>query len=127
METTYIRALELCRQIGETPLFFSAMTGLATVHLVRAEYHETRALAEQLLQRAQEVNVPVFLVGAHGLLGISLYFLGELVPARAHLEQGMALYDPRQHHSHAFLYGQDTKGVGLLVPCVLGPLLSGLS
>src|SRR5262249_12999751 len=25
----------------------------------------------------------------------------------AHLEQGMALYDPKQHRSHAFLHGRD--------------------
>jgi predicted ATPase len=42
-----------------------------------------------------------------------LFWLGEVRPAQAHLEQGMALYDPRQHHSHAFLYGQD-PGVACL-------------
>jgi predicted ATPase len=36
-----------------------------------------------------------------------MFWLGELVPARKHLEQGVALYDPRQHRSHAFVYGQD--------------------
>jgi predicted ATPase len=36
-----------------------------------------------------------------------LHCHGELVPARAHLEQGIALYDPLQHRSHAFLYGYD--------------------
>jgi predicted ATPase len=35
--------------------------------------------------------------------------MGELSPARVHLEQGIALYDPRHHGSHAFLYGQDPK------------------
>ena len=27
--------------------------------------------------------------------------------AQAHLEQGIALYDPQQHRAHAFRYGQD--------------------
>ena len=31
----------------------------------------------------------------------------EFAAARAHLEQGIALYDPQQHHTHAFRYGQD--------------------
>jgi hypothetical protein len=31
------------------------------------------------------------------MLGTVLASLGELVPARAHLEQGLALYDPQQH------------------------------
>jgi hypothetical protein len=33
--------------------------------------------------------------------------LKKSVNAREHLEQGIALYDPQQHCSHAFLYGQD--------------------
>ena len=36
-------------------------------------------------------------------LGPTLLFLGELVSARPHLEQGIALYDPQRHRSHAFL------------------------
>src|SRR4029453_5571987 len=48
-----------------------------------------------------------FLVGAHQALGVTLFHLGELAPARAHLEQGAALYDPQQHSSLAFLFGQD--------------------
>jgi predicted ATPase len=34
-------------------------------------------------------------------------YLGEFTAARAHFEQGIALYDPQQHRSHAFRYGQD--------------------
>ena len=33
--------------------------------------------------------------------------------ARAHLEQGSALYDPQQHHAHARLYGHDPGVCGL--------------
>ena len=40
-------------------------------------------------------------------LGLPLFFLGELASAREHTERGIALYDPQQHRSHAFLYGLD--------------------
>jgi predicted ATPase len=36
-----------------------------------------------------------------------LFFLVELLPARVHFEQGIALYDPQQHRSLAFRYGID--------------------
>jgi hypothetical protein len=36
-----------------------------------------------------------------------LFDLVELVLAYEHLEQGIALYNPQQDGSHAFLYGQD--------------------
>jgi predicted ATPase len=45
------------------------------------------------------------------MLGEALHFLGEFAQNRAHLEQAIALYDPRQHGSHILLYGNDT-GVG---------------
>ena len=41
------------------------------------------------------------------MMGQTMYWLGENSPARGHLEQGMALYDPQQHRSHVFVYGQD--------------------
>jgi tetratricopeptide (TPR) repeat protein len=40
-----------------------------------------------------------------------LLYLGEFVPARAHLEQGIALDTSQQYRNHAFLYGQD-PGMG---------------
>ena len=47
------------------------------------------------------------------MMGNTLFYFGEFAPAREHFEQSMALYDSRQHHSHAFLYGQDTGVVCL--------------
>jgi predicted ATPase len=34
-------------------------------------------------------------------------YLGEFAAAQAHFAQGIALYDPQQHHAHALRYGQD--------------------
>src|SRR5262249_9536121 len=70
-------------------------------------------LGEQLLSLAQRQQDPALFLEAHVALGTTLHCLGEFVPARAHLEQGIALYDPLQHRSHAFLYGDDPGMVGL--------------
>ena len=40
--------------------------------------------------------------------------LGEFVPAREHLEEGLTLYNPAQHRSNAFLYGGYDPGVSCL-------------
>jgi adenylate cyclase len=64
-----------------------------------------RELGEQLLSLAQRVHAPVLLVLAHLELGSTLFSLGELVSARTHLEEGIALYDPQQFHSLLFLSG----------------------
>jgi adenylate cyclase len=50
---------------------------------------------------------------AHLALGNVLFWRGDCVSARAHLERVNALYDPQQHRSHTFLYGLDPGVVGL--------------
>jgi predicted ATPase len=52
-------------------------------------------------------------VQARRALGANLLYLGELVPARERLEQAMAIYDPGQHRSHAFVYGLEPGVQGL--------------
>src|SRR5262249_17425569 len=93
----YARARELCRQVGETPQLFPILFGLWRFYLVRVEYQTARELAEQCFSLARRVQDPTLLLQAHFALGASLAWLGELASARAHLEQGVALYDPLEH------------------------------
>jgi predicted ATPase len=106
-ERAYARARELCQQLGETPQFFPVLHGLWRFHMVRAQFQATRELAEQLFSLAQRAEDPALLLEAHRVMGQTMYWLGELAPARAHFEQAIALYDPQKHSSHAFVYGQD--------------------
>jgi TOMM system kinase/cyclase fusion protein len=103
----YARAQELCQQVGETPQIFPTLFGLFYFHLIRGELHPARELAEQLLRMAQHLQDQTFLLLAHQALAGALCHLGELTLCRTHLEQGMALYDARQHHALAFRYGLD--------------------
>jgi predicted ATPase len=105
--TVYTRARELCRRVGETSLLFPELPGLWKFYLVRAELQTVRELGEQLLILAQRVQDPVLLLEAHCALGNASFWLGEVASARAHSEQSIALYDPQQHRSLAFLYGDD--------------------
>jgi len=75
--------------------------------MLRAELLTTHELAEQLFSMAQRAQDSELLLEAHRVMGPTMFWLGEMAPARAHTEQGMALYDPQQHRSHAFVYGQD--------------------
>jgi TOMM system kinase/cyclase fusion protein len=107
VERAYTRARELCQQVGETPELFPVLWGLWRFYLVWAEYQTARELAEQGLSLAQRDQDPALMLVAHHALGTTAYFLGEVSLARAHLEQGMALYDLQQHHYLAFRYGMD--------------------
>ncbi len=110
----YIRARELCGQIGETPQLFPVLWGLWAFYLVRADHQTSHELGKHLLSIAQSIQNPALLVEAHFAVGITLSFLGEVALAQAHLEQGIALYDPQQHHSLAFRYGSLDPGVSSL-------------
>jgi class 3 adenylate cyclase/predicted ATPase len=107
VEYAYNRALELCRQMGESPQLVSALLGLWRFYTVRGELRTAYELAEQLVTRAQNLQDLGLLLEAHLSLGITLFYRGELPIARIHLEQAMTLYDPQQHHAYAFIYGQD--------------------
>jgi predicted ATPase len=107
VESTYTRARELCRQIGDTPQLFPVLLGLGGFYYGRAQYQTARELGEQLLTLAQRGQDPALLMPSYSVLGETLWLLGEFAPARAYLEQGITLYDPQQHRSLAFLHGVD--------------------
>lgn len=114
VEQTYTRARELCQQLGETRQLFTVLRGLWVVYAVRGKSLQTaRELGEQLLTLAENVQDPGLLLEAHHALGQTFFLLGEFTRAREHCEQGIALYDPQQHHAHVFLYGSD-PGVACL-------------
>jgi predicted ATPase len=103
----YGRARELCQQVGDTLQTFQMLFGLWRFYLVRAELQTAHELAGQLLSMAQRQPKPTRLLGGHWVSGATLFFQGEVVSARDHLEQGMALYDPQQHLSLVLLYAVD--------------------
>ncbi|MBI3798631.1 MAG: hypothetical protein HY268_16910, partial [Deltaproteobacteria bacterium] len=113
VRATYTRALELCQQVGETRQLFSVLFGLRTFHHVGGEFHTARELGEQLLGLAQREQDPALLAEAYRALGSTLCHLGELGAARAHLEQGLALYDAQRHYTHEFLYTMEPGVFGL--------------
>jgi len=109
VEQVYSKARALCQQVGEPTQLFPVLHGLWLFYFVRGELQTGQELGEQLLALAQRVQDRAFLLEAHRALGTTLLFLGELVPARAHLEEGLILYDSEQHRSLTFRYGQDSK------------------
>jgi tetratricopeptide (TPR) repeat protein len=104
IQEAYSRARDLCHQLGETPQLFPVLWGLYTVYVNRGELRTAHEVAEQLLPLARRVQDPTLLLEAHRALGETLYWRGEFVSAREQQEQGIPLYDPLRHSSHAFLY-----------------------
>ena len=117
-ERTYNRARELCQQVGDTPQLFSVLHGLCGAYTNQAKFLTARELGEQMLSLAWNIQDPPLLTAAHFALGQTLFWLGEFALAREHVEQGIALSNPRQHRSYAFIHGQDPGVTCLLIAAV---------
>jgi predicted ATPase len=125
VERTYARARELCQQVGETPRLFPVLVGLWKFYLGRAEFQTAYALGEQLLRAAQSAQAPALLLEAHYALGDTLFWLGELLPARALGAESGALQSAAAPRPRLSLWG----GRRGLLPrlYVLAPVVARLS
>jgi predicted ATPase len=100
------RALELCeRAAPDTPAHFRALCGLAYAYQFRGDLRSARPLVEQLLALAERRQDPELLAYAHLEMGGVRLWSAELVAARAHWEQGIALYDPEWGRSASSRHG----------------------
>jgi len=109
----YARAGELCKQIGESPQLFLALSFLWSFDLTRGEPKKAFKLAEQIISLSQRSQVPIQVMMGNWTQGLTLLYLGEFSSARASLEQVVNSYNPQQHGFLAYAFGQD-PGVSCL-------------
>jgi predicted ATPase/DNA-binding winged helix-turn-helix (wHTH) protein len=107
VEKAYTRARELCRQMGDAMQLFPVLYGLWGFYAVRAELQTARELAEQLLRLARHGLDSTLMIGVHYTSGTTLVHLGELVTARARLNQGVGLFDSQEYSSTVLLFEAD--------------------
>jgi class 3 adenylate cyclase/DNA-binding winged helix-turn-helix (wHTH) protein/predicted ATPase len=107
VERVYTRAYELAQQVGDHRQQFSALVSLWRLYLNRAQLQNAHSLAEQCVTLAQNIQDPGFLQEAYWMLGETLFFHGEPVLARVHLEQGLAFYEAQRGRVRAFSGGMD--------------------
>jgi predicted ATPase/DNA-binding winged helix-turn-helix (wHTH) protein len=115
VEQAYTRAQELCQRIGDTPQLFAVVWGLFLFRRSRGEIDRAHGFATRLLTLARATSDPGLLIEAHHSLWATLFARGELVAAREHVGQALALYDPDRHMSLAAVYGNHDPAV-----CALG-------
>lgn len=109
----YARARSLCDRLEDPRQAFTVHRGLWVYHLVRAEWHVARDLAEQMLSLGKREDEIGYQLEGHRALGMTQLWLGELRSALEHFEIGCSIYAPEKHQRHAVLYGND-PGVACL-------------
>jgi predicted ATPase len=113
-EEALIRARELCQQTGKTTQLCRVLGEMLISPYVRAEHQAARELGEEALSLAQQAGDPLLVALGHWHLGFIFFALGEYTTARAHLEQVISFYEPRQHHHSLVLLGGSDAGLSAL-------------
>jgi predicted ATPase/class 3 adenylate cyclase len=104
-ETTkaYVRARDLCAAVGEQRRLVPVLLGLWGSYNARDELKAARSAATQLLQLAEQKQDSAIRILGHRALGATLFGLGELAPARDHLQSMAALDSPAARLSYVHL------------------------
>jgi predicted ATPase len=96
-------------------LLFSALYGLWGATYVAFDNGDVvRTLAAEFMMLAEKQGTTVPLLIGHRIMGISLFWTGEIAEGRKHLDQAVALYQPREHRPFATRFGHDPGVAGLI-------------
>lgn len=109
VKQAYTRALQLCSQNGLDEHTFPAVFGLWTWNFLRATLREAQALAEHLLNTAENVGEPVYKVLAHEALGFTFFAQGKFAAAHTELERGIILCEDSKASAYLDLSAQDPR------------------
>jgi predicted ATPase len=111
VERTYARARALCQQVGDAPQLFPVLSGLWRFANGRAQHQQAWELGVHLLAVARQSGDTALLLQAHHALWTTASNTGAFPTAKRHVEHGLALYSPPQHHAQTALYGGHDPGV----------------
>lgn len=109
------RARVLCRQLGETDHLFTILVGLEGYHGARGEFDRALALAEELIDLAEQRQDPLIAVEGHYAMADTLFYQGAFARTLAHMEQAIAAYDPQQHALYVRLGSEDPGVMSMMV------------
>ena len=109
-----IERAEALGEPSEDPLLlFSVLYGSWVASFIAFNGDVMRELATRFLELAKKQAATVPIMIGHRLMGTTLTATGDIAKARAHHDQGIALYDPAKHRPLVTRFGQDAGVTGL--------------
>jgi predicted ATPase len=109
-----VRALiEQAERLGEPPddpsLLLSALFGQWIVNFINFNGDLSRELAARFLTLGEKEGAAVPLMIGHRTMASTLALIGDLVEAKAHYDEALALYRPAEHRRLMTRFGQDLR------------------
>jgi tetratricopeptide (TPR) repeat protein len=108
------RAVELSHQVEDERELFWMLGALNSIHNYRNELNVALEVAKRMLRIAEAQRDPMLLLWGHYSLGFDFASLGIPESARHHLEQSIALYDPRRGGRYGYVQDPGPTGMALL-------------
>jgi DNA-binding winged helix-turn-helix (wHTH) protein/predicted ATPase len=107
----YTRAYTLCQQMEETPQHFQVLRGLCRFHRAQARLCTAEALSQQLFDLAQRQHDSVLVLESHLAMGVVAFYRGDLIAARAHMEQSVDLRGTSRLSTDLFPSGYESGAI----------------
>jgi tetratricopeptide (TPR) repeat protein/class 3 adenylate cyclase/predicted Ser/Thr protein kinase len=104
---TFKRAEELLPRDSDSGLSLPTLWGVWVYNLVRSRLDKALATAVRMMDSGRRLNDGALLEGLW-TAGNTLFWKGDLIASRQHLEGAEALYDPVRFGDHAYRFGQDS-------------------
>jgi class 3 adenylate cyclase/predicted ATPase len=109
-----VRALiEQAERLGESPddpsLILSALFGQWIVNFINFNGDVAQGLAARFLALGEKEGTAAPLIIGHRTMASTLAFMGDLVEAKAHYNEALALYRPAEHRRLMTRFGQDLR------------------
>jgi class 3 adenylate cyclase/predicted ATPase len=105
--------IEQAERLGESPddpsLLLSALFGQWIVNFISFNGDVVQELAARFLALGEKEATAVPLIVGHRTMGSTLALMGDLVQARAHYDEALALYRPAEHRRLMTRFGQDLR------------------
>jgi class 3 adenylate cyclase/predicted ATPase len=107
----FSKARTLAEKLGDKNQLFVALCGEASYHMISGNLPAADELGLRCLELAGASGDPGHLLEAHHQLWATKYYLGDYSAAKAHLNFGIATYDPDRHHALTYTYSGHDPGV----------------
>jgi class 3 adenylate cyclase/predicted ATPase len=105
--------IEQAERLGESPddpsLILSALFGQWIVNFIDFNGDVARELAARFLVLGEKEGTAAPLIIGHRTMASTLAFTGDLVEAKAHYDEALALYRPAEHRRLMTRFGQDLR------------------
>jgi predicted ATPase len=107
----YSAAKTLCERLGDPSLLFTVLRGEGQYHMISGNLRVADELARQCMQLAEKAADPAFILEAHHLFWSTRFLMGDYAAGEFHANEGIAIYDPVEHHPLTYKYSGHDPGV----------------